>query len=118
MDALASFGRFVAQLIGLGLVLTGAYYALDVFQAVGVLVRDPKGLEGPTAAMATVIDAERLAVKLGDQSVAPGKWAALGCLFGWYVLWCWIPLAIIGAGGRVLYWTMTNPAKSSATTQA
>jgi hypothetical protein len=97
--------------VGLGLVLAGTYYALDVFHAIGSIVRDFKNLEAPAATMAEIIDAKRMTVKLHGEEFAVGRSAAAGGVFMWYGLWAWIALAIIGAGGRLLYWTFQDPSR-------
>jgi hypothetical protein len=101
--------RVLCQLVGLGLVLVGTYYAIDVFHAIGAVVKDFKNLEGPAATMAEIIDAKHMNLRINGEDFAAGRSAAAGGVFMWYGLWAWIALAIIAAGGRLLYWTFQNP---------
>ena len=104
-DQLSLAARIAGQVVGLLLVLLGAGYVLYAFTAIGGIVRNPNQLDAAVAAMARTIDAEHLAVKVGEETIAPGRLLAMLILLLWYLLWSWIPLAILGAGGRLLYWT-------------
>jgi hypothetical protein len=68
--------------------------------------------------MAKTIDAEHLAVDMGEQTIAPGRLLAMLILLLWYLLWAWIPLATLGAGGRLLYWTFRLGNKPAEPPQA
>jgi hypothetical protein len=97
--------RVACQGVGLLLVAMGACYAISVFSTVGAILKNPQGLQAPVEAMAATIHADELKVTVGESSIAPGHVVALLLVLLWHMFWAWIPLALLAAGGRLLYWT-------------
>lgn len=97
--------RVACQGVGLLLVVMGACYAISVFSTVGGILKSPQGLQAPVEAMAATIHADELKITVAEVSIAPGYVVALLLVLLWHVFWAWIPLALLGAGGRLLYWT-------------
>lgn len=94
--------RLLTVIVGVVLILAGVVYSVQVFQAVGGLLRDPAGLEAPLQKMQKMIGAEKMEVNLNGQPFPVGGAISLLLMFLWYAFWAWIPLAIIAAGGRLV----------------
>lgn len=102
MEMFLSGARLLTVVIGVVLILVGVAYAVQVFQAVGGLLRDPAGLEAPVQKMQKIIGAEKMEVNINGQAFPVGGAISLLLMFLWYAFWAWIPLAIIAAGGRLV----------------
>ncbi len=102
LELVMAGARIFTLVAGLLLILVGSVYAVEVFWSVGSLLKDPAGLEGPVKSFEKIISAENLALPLNGQPVQFGGAIALSLLFVWYAFWAWIPLALIGAGGRLV----------------
>jgi hypothetical protein len=100
--------RVACQLVGLLLILLGAFYVLNVFSAVGGVIAKPEGIEALPKAISQAIDADRMVVKTETTEVAFGKAVAMLFTLLWYLLWAWIPLALLYAGGKLVWWTMQD----------
>ena len=102
LDVIMTGARLLTVFAGVILILAGVVYAVQVFQAVGGLLRDPAGLQAPVETMAKIIGAEKLEININGQPLAIGGVVSLLLMFLWYAFWAWIPLAIIAAGGRLV----------------
>ncbi len=103
LDLVMAGARMLTLLAGVVLILVGVVYAVQVFLAVGSLLKDPAaGLEGPVKGVEKLISAETMVLDLNGQTVRFGGTTAMLLMFVWYAFWAWIPLAIIGAGGRLV----------------
>jgi hypothetical protein len=100
--------RMACQVVGLLLILLGAFYLLSVFRAVSEIIARPEGLEALPKAIAAAIDSERMIVKTETAEVAFGKAVAMLFTIMWYILWAWIPLALLYAGGKLVWWTLQD----------
>ncbi len=95
--------RGVGISVALLLLLYGAYHAIDVFVQVGRLLKDPSQGAPAVDSLAEIIDAPHLKFLLNGQDVGVGRTVAVILLGMGYLLWAWIPLAIIGAAGKLLH---------------
>lgn len=124
--------RVVCQLTGLVLIAVGVIYLLDVFSRVRSVLNDPQGISKVTSEFAEMIEADKMVLRTGPQSPPPvppaggdgppapaaepaadngfpvGKAVAAAMAFGWYLLFFWIPCAILAAGSRLIYWTLAD----------
>jgi hypothetical protein len=105
-DVFAAAARVACLAVGLLLIVMGGMYALSVFSMVSSLVRDPQGMQSPVDAMASAIKADKLDLNIQGQAISPGGTVAMICLLVWYAFLVWIPLALVKAGGRLVYWTL------------
>ncbi len=85
------------------LLLCGTCYAIDVFVKVAAILNRPQAIEEHLAALARMIDADKLVIEFQPgKSFSIGRVVAL-CLFGvGYLLWASIPLKIVSTVGRLL----------------
>lgn len=95
--------RGVGISVALVLLLYGAYHAIDVFVQVGRLLKDPSQAAPAVDSLAEIIDAPQLKFLFNGQDVGVGRAVAVILLGLGYLLWAWIPLAIIGAAGKLLH---------------
>jgi hypothetical protein len=102
LDLIVAGARLLTVVVGVVMILVGVVYAVQVFQSVGALLRDPAGLEAPVQRMEKIISAEKLEVTINGQPLALGGPVSLLLMFLWYVFWAWLPLAIIAAGSRLV----------------
>ena len=114
-------GALAALLRGLCLVaffvvlVIGMYYAIQVFTQVGRVITDPGIARDSVDAIAEMIDAEKLTWNLGQDPIEPGRLIAYLLLFVWYLIWFWIPMALIHAAGKIILGSLPDRDKKKKT---
>ena len=91
-------------LLGIFLLLVvGVYQANIVFQQVGRLIMDPKHAETSVDQIAKMIDYESLRFAQENNNVISfGRLLSFLLLLSCYLVWLWVPLAIIATCARLL----------------
>lgn len=83
--------------------LVGTYYALLVFLELGKFIKNPATAKEAVEAVADHIDADRLSFGADpESSFQPGKLIAFVLYLFLFILWFWIPMALIALSGRVI----------------
>jgi hypothetical protein len=94
--------RVVSQVLGLFLILVGAYFGIQVFLSVWRLLRSPADLEPALVGIMELLQMQHLAVPVGEEKVAVGRPVATGVLLLVHIVCAWIALAVLAAGGRLI----------------
>jgi hypothetical protein len=94
--------RIASQVIGLVLILAGAYYALWVLATGVSVVRDPGELTSALTALAKAVNLEEAAVPTGDGKVPIGRVVSGVLLLLWYLLSAWVALMLVRGGGQLV----------------
>jgi hypothetical protein len=102
IDSIAQLLRGIALIGVFGLLVTAAYYSLEVFQHVGRLVQDPATARPAVEAIADMISADQMLLEQKTQAFRVGDAVAFVLLMGLYLLWLYIPATIISVCSRVL----------------
>lgn len=117
-DTAGKFIRLAVQITGIVLIVVGVVYLLDVFVRVREVINAPQKQDELVNGFAKQIDADKIAIptsKLGEGNqfvpgdpIPIGRPIALGMALAWHLLFAWIPLAILAAGGKLIYWTLAD----------
>ncbi|MDA0660253.1 MAG: hypothetical protein O3C60_15645 [Planctomycetota bacterium] len=101
-EAIANVMRYLC-LIGIFMLLVvGVYQASIVFQQVGRLITDTKHVEASVDQIAKMIDTESLKIVQQDNVISFGRLISFLLLLVCYLVWLWVPLAIIATCARLL----------------
>jgi len=98
---LADLFRLGSQVVGVVLLLIGAYYGLQVLVDVLGALRNPANLEPALAGMVQLLGVQDLAIPVQGEKVPVGKPAGVVVLVVWYLVCAWIALAVMSAGGKL-----------------
>ena len=80
-----------------------AYFALQVFFAIGALISDPASAQEAVAAIGRNISADKLAFQPpGQDSIEVGNLVSFLLLLFCYVLWLYVPATLISVCSRIL----------------
>ncbi|QDT66355.1 hypothetical protein [Calycomorphotria hydatis] len=103
--------RMLMVVIGALLLIVGAYLGYQVFAQLGLVIREGDGLEAGVERIAKIIDADTMHYKDQQKGVdiPIGRTVAMVCYGGWFLLWVWIPLALIRVAGSLLSLTLKRP---------
>jgi hypothetical protein len=102
IDSVAQLLRGVALIGVFALLVTAAYYSLDVFQRLGQLIQDPSTARPAVKSIAEMISADQMVFKQDEQMFRVGDALAFVLLLGCYLLWLYVPATIISVCSRVL----------------
>jgi hypothetical protein len=94
--------RVGGQLLGLVLILIGAYYAVLILGACIGVLRDPGQTSASVASMTKTIGLEGAEVPSGKNQIPIGKACAGVLLLLWYQVAAWISLKLMTIGGRMV----------------
>jgi hypothetical protein len=105
---LATFVRVgvqaTAQVLGMLLVLVGLYCCLTTFFQAYAALREPEKLESAVVQMTKLAGLENVEAKFGPEANIPiGRAAGLIATGAWTVICVWIAVALLTAGGRLVW---------------
>ncbi len=90
------------QLIGILLIVAGAYYALSVVSAGIHIIRQPGDLANALEPFAKTMNLEKAIVTVGKNDIPIGRAAAGIFLLMWYLMTTIIALKVVTAGGQLI----------------
>ena len=100
--SMESMLKLATQVLGLLLVLAGAYYVILIL-ATGIRIsRDPSELASSMDAWSKLLKLEGTTVQSGTSKIAIGPPAASAMVYLWYFLTGSIALSLIGAGAKLI----------------
>jgi hypothetical protein len=102
IDSVSHLLRGVVLIGIFALLVTAAYYSLEVFQRLGQLVQDPAVARPAVKSIADMIGAEQMVIQQQDKTFHVGDVAAYVLLLATYLLWIYVPATIISVCSRVL----------------
>ncbi|QDT39654.1 hypothetical protein [Stratiformator vulcanicus] len=96
--------RMLSLLIAIGLLIFAGFMVVRVFEQIGSIVTEGKGFEKAAARMEELIHADKLSYKdpARNIDIEAGPLVAMMVLGGWYLLWIWIPLALLKIAGSII----------------
>jgi hypothetical protein len=94
--------RIVSQVIGLGLILAGSWYALSIIATAIKIARQPSESEPALVEMAKTLKLEGATAPMGEGDIAVDRSASVVALLLWYLLSALISVLLINAGGRLV----------------
>ncbi len=101
-QALTHSLRVVGQLVGLALLLGGAYHAWSIAQFCLSCAQNPENLEEPVKQMSKVLALENGEVLVEGAHLRFGRILAGLSLIAWYGISAWIAVLLMGAGGKLV----------------
>jgi hypothetical protein len=97
-----SMMKVAIQVLGVLLVLAGAYYVILILGTGIRICRDPSELSTTVATWSKLLKLEDATVQPGTSKIAVGPAAATALIYFWYFLTGTIALSLIGAGGKLI----------------
>lgn len=113
LETFANIVRYLSLLGIFSLLVLGVCQANTVFQQVGRLITDPKHAEASVDQIAKMIDTESLKISLPDNVISFGRLLSFLLLLVCYLVWLWVPLAIIATCARLLMVGLTPRVRSN-----
>lgn len=107
-ENLVAIVRGMCLFVGCLLLAVGCWFGLKVFFEVGTVIADPASASESVAAIAKMIDADKLVILQKDNRIEFGKTVAFGAFFVWHILWMWIPVSLLYAAGRIIICGLSN----------
>jgi hypothetical protein len=100
--SLESMLKLAIQVLGILLVLAGAYYVILILTTGIRISRDPSELATTMDAWSNLLKLQDVTVQSGTSKIAVGPPAATAMIYLWYFLTGAIALSLIGAGGKLV----------------
>lgn len=100
--------RLAAQVVGIVLILVGAWYVVVILMDVLATARDPAALQPTASAMAQTLNLQDAHALVGEAQVPLGRSVATVVLLVWYVVSGWLAFKLIGAGGQLVLGAMAE----------
>jgi hypothetical protein len=94
--------RIASQVIGLILILAGAYYALWLVVTAVSYARNPAEMATAVESMAAVLNLQEAAVPVGETKIHIGRTVGGVLLAMWYLLTGAIALGLVSGGGKLV----------------
>lgn len=101
LDSAAALLRGVTRVVGIVLVIIGAYYAINLASDALAYLRDPAAMAPRMEGMMKALNIDKTEIKLGEVEISFGRSLGGGMLGFWYFICGWVAFKLISVGAHL-----------------